>query len=116
MSDVFSAGQEIEAVLTRFDNETRRVSLSVKRLTADPFESLIEKYPVDTKVKSTVTAIMKMAMLFSFGSEIVQKAYYCVKDKIPPTTTYTEGGSCKSLTIADHDKRKHRILVITRTS
>lgn len=107
LSELFTPGQEIEAVLTRFDNETRRVSLSVKRLTADPFETLMEKYPVDTKVRGTVTAIEDGDVLFSFGegAEGVLK-----KDKIPPTTTYTEGQEV-NLTISDYDKRKHRILV-----
>ena len=108
LSDVFTSGQEIEAVLTRFDNETRRVSLSVKRLTADPFEALIEKYPVDTKVKGTVTAIVDGDVSFSFGPENAEGVLR--KDKIPPTTTYAEG-QVVNLTIADHDKRKHRILV-----
>ena len=107
LSELFAPGQEIEAVLTRFDNETQRVSLSVKRLTADPFEAFMEKYPVDTKVKGTVIAIENGDVIFSFGdgAEGVLR-----KDKIPPTTTYTEGQAV-NLTIADYDKRKHRILV-----
>jgi ribosomal protein S1 len=107
LSEMFSSGQEVEAVLTKFDNETRRVSLSIKRLTADPFETLVEKYPVDTKVRGTVTEIVDGDVLFSFGegAEGVLR-----KDKIAPGTTYAEGQTV-NLTIADHDKRKHRILV-----
>lgn len=108
LGEVFSSGQAIEAVLTRFDNETRRVSLSVKRLTADPFEALIEKYPVDTKVKGTVTALVDGDVIFAFGTEGAEGILR--KDKIPPTTSYAEE-QVVNLTIADHDKRKHRILV-----
>lgn len=107
LNEMFSPGQEIEAVLTKFDTETKRISLSIKRLTADPFETLIEKYPVDTKVRGTVTAIEDGDVLFTFGegAEGVLR-----KDKIPPTTSYSEGQEV-NLTISDHDKRKHRILV-----
>jgi small subunit ribosomal protein S1 len=107
LSDMFASGQEIEAVLTKFDSETKRVSLSIKRLTADPFETLMEKYPVDTKVRGTVSSIEDGDVIFTFGegAEGVLR-----KDKIPPTTTYTEGQAV-NLTISDHDKRKHRILV-----
>lgn len=107
LNEMFTPGQEIEAVLSKFDAETKRVSLSVKRLTADPFETLIEKYPVDTKVRGTVTAIEDGDVIFTFGegAEGVLR-----KDKIAPGTTYTEGQGV-NLTIADHDKRKHRILV-----
>lgn len=107
MAGTFAAGQEIEAVLTRFDNETRRISLSIKRLTADPFETLMEEYPVDKKVKGTVTGHEDGDVVFSFGEDIqgVLK-----KDKIAPGTTYEEGQAV-NLVIADHDKRKHRLLV-----
>lgn len=108
LSELFTPGQEIEAVLTKFDNETQRVSLSIKRLTADPFEMLIEKYPVETKVKGVVTGIEAGDVIFSFGSEGVEGILR--KDKIPPTTTYSEGQEV-NLTISEHDKRKHRILV-----
>lgn len=108
LSELFSTGQEIEAVLTRFDNETRRISLSIKRLTADPFELLIEKYPVDAKVKGVVIGLEDGDVIFSFGEDGIEGVLR--KDKIPPTTTYTEGQAV-NLTIADHDKRKHRILV-----
>jgi len=108
LNELFTPGQEIEAVLTRFDSETRRVSLSIKRLTADPFEIFMEKYPVDTKVKGTVIAIEDGDVIFSFGTDGAEGVLR--KDKIPPTTKYTEGQEV-NVTIADYDKRKHRILV-----
>lgn len=108
LSELFTTGQEIEAVLTKFDSETKRVSLSIKRLVANPFEALTEKYPVDAKVKGTVTALQDGDIIFSFGNENAQGVLR--KDKIPPTTTYSIGQEV-NLTIADHDKRKHRLLV-----
>ena len=107
LSELFASGQEIEAILTKFDAETKRVSLSVKRLSADPFETMMEKYPVDSKVRGTVSALIDGDVVFSIGegAEGVLR-----KDKIPPTITYTEGQEV-NLTIADHDKRKHRLLV-----
>ena len=108
LNELFAPGDEIEAALLRFDSETRRISLSIKRLMADPFETLIEKYPVDTKVKGTVVRIEDGDVIFSFGEATVEGVLK--KDKIPPTTTYAEGQEV-NLTISDYDKRKHRILV-----
>lgn len=108
LNEMFTSGQELEAVLTRFDNETRRVSLSLKRLTADPFETLIEKYPADTKVKGTVKAVQDGDIIFSFGSERAEGVLR--KDKIAPGTSYSEGQEV-NLTISDYDKRKHKIFV-----
>jgi small subunit ribosomal protein S1 len=108
LNEMFSSGQDIDAVMTKFDSETQRISLSIKRLTADPFEMLIEKYPIETRVKGVVTGIEGGDIIFTFGNEGFEGVLR--KDKIPPTTTYSQGQQV-SLTIAEHDKRKHRILV-----
>lgn len=108
LNEMFTTGQELEAVLTKFDSETQRVSLSIKRLTADPFDMLIEKYPIETRVKGTVTGLEAGDVIFTFGNEGIEGVLR--KDKIPPTMTYSEGQEV-NLTIAEHDKRKHRILV-----
>ena len=104
----FTAGEKIEAVLTRFDAETRRVSLSVKRLTADPFDELMEQFPVDKKVNGVVSAIEDGDVVLMLNDGEVEGVIR--KDKIPPTTSY-EVGQQVNLTIADHDKRKHRLIV-----
>lgn len=109
ITGTYSAGQALEAVLTKFDNETHRVSLSIKRLTADPFEELMETYPVDKKVSGSVLRIEDGDVILALnGDESVEGVIK--KDKIPPTTTYTIGQTV-NLTISDYDKRKHRILV-----
>lgn len=105
----YTAGQKLEAVLTRFDAETRRVSLSIKRLTVDPFEALMETYPVDKKVSGTVARLEDGDVILVLNdNEAVEGVIK--KDKIAPNTTYTIGQKV-TLTISDYDKRKHRILV-----
>lgn len=105
----YAAGEEIDAILTKFDNETHRVSLSIKRLTADPFETLMEEYPVDKKVSGSVTRMEDGDVVFVInGNDAIEGVLK--KDKIPPTTTYSIGQTV-TLTISDYDKRKHRILV-----
>ncbi len=109
ITGTYSAGEKIEAVLTRFDAETRRVSLSIKRLTADPFEELMETYPVDKKVTGEVVRLEDGDVVLSInGDEAVEGIIK--KDKIAMGTTYTVGQKV-NLTIADYDKRKHRIIV-----
>lgn len=101
----YSSGQKIQAVVTRFDTETRRINLSVKRLTKDPFEALIEKYPVDKKISGTVTKVEDSGVTLEIaeGVEGIIK-----KDKIPPTTKY-EVGQTVSATVTEHDKKRHKI-------
>lgn len=108
LAALYSVGQTIDAVVSRFDEENRRVNLSIKRLTADPFEALIEKYPADKKVSGTVTAVDDSGVTVSLEEGVEG---FMKKEKIPPTTTYTVGQDV-TLTVAEHDKRKHRIIVV----
>jgi len=105
----YTPGQKIEAVLTRFDAETKRVSLSIKRLTADPFEELMEKFPVDKKVNGTVVRFEDGDVVVALTEDESVEGVIR-KDKILPTTTYTVGQQV-NVTVADYDKRKHRITV-----
>src|SRR2546425_1691044 len=50
-SKVVSVGEEGEVVVLDLRPEQRRISLGLKQTTADPWQSLAEKYPVGTVVK-----------------------------------------------------------------
>ena len=48
-SQVVSMGQIIEAVILSLDKEEKKISLGIKQLEPDPWESLMQKYPVGSK-------------------------------------------------------------------
>ena len=56
-SDVLKVGDEIDVVVLKFDKESERVSLGTKQLTADPWEQVLEKYPVGSRVSGRVTNV-----------------------------------------------------------
>ena len=107
LSGMFTPGEKLEAVITKFDAETQRVNFSVKRLTADPFEQLVTDYPVDKKVTGEVVKVDDNGVTLSLGESIEG---LIKKDKIPPTTVYTVGQQVDVL-VAEHDKRKHRLIL-----
>ena len=47
--DFMKVGDEIEAVILTLDREERKMSLGIKQLKADPWETIEEKYPVGSK-------------------------------------------------------------------
>jgi hypothetical protein len=47
-------GQEVEGVVTQISASERRISLSLKRLQADPWENLGERYPLGQVVEGRV--------------------------------------------------------------
>jgi len=45
----FTLGQELEAMVVTIDNEERKMSLSIKQLTPDPWAQIESKYPVESR-------------------------------------------------------------------
>lgn len=56
-ADLLQVGQQIKTVVLKFDAESERVSLGLKQLTPDPWDTVSEKYPVGSKVKGKIVNI-----------------------------------------------------------
>ena len=54
-SEVLNVGDEVEARVLKFDRERNRVSLGMKQLGEDPWESLPRRYPGNSRVFGRVT-------------------------------------------------------------
>ena len=108
LASTYTQGQTLDAVVTRFDEEGRRVNLSIKRLSKDPFEALMDEYPVDKKVTGTVASVDDSGVTVALTDEVEG---FIKKEKIPPTTTYAVGQSI-TVTVSEFDKRRHKIIVV----
>jgi small subunit ribosomal protein S1 len=58
-ADVLSVGQQIEARVLRVDPEKQRISLGMKQLQPDPWDSAADKYKVGERVPGTVTRVVE---------------------------------------------------------
>jgi small subunit ribosomal protein S1 len=56
-SELFALGDEIEVKILSYDLEKERVSLGMKQLTPDPWETAAQQYPVGSKVKGRVVSL-----------------------------------------------------------
>ncbi len=56
-SELAKKGDEIEAMVLGIDVENERVSLGVKQLTADPWDTIGERYPLNSRVTGTVSSV-----------------------------------------------------------
>jgi len=56
-SEMFQKGDEVEAVVLGIDVDNERISLGVKQLAEDPWQSMHHRYPVGSKVKGRVTSV-----------------------------------------------------------
>lgn len=99
-------GEEVEAQVITIDKEAKRVNLSIKRLTADPFEEAVKDIKVDSKVKGKVKSTSSLGVLVELnGIDGLIK-----KDKIAPGTKYNAGDEV-DLTVVEIDSKRHRIIV-----
>ena len=56
-ADMFKKGDEVEAVILGIDKENKKVSLGIKQLTEDPWNTIEEQYPVGKIVEGEVSKI-----------------------------------------------------------
>jgi small subunit ribosomal protein S1 len=57
VEDVLNVGDEIEVFIIGIDKEEKKVSLGLKQLTADPWESVTELYPIGTITTGTINRL-----------------------------------------------------------
>lgn len=55
--EFFRMGDEYEAMVVTMDKEERKMSLSIKQLTEDPWETIENKFPLDSRHKGVVKNI-----------------------------------------------------------
>lgn len=112
ISGEFNPGEKIEALVVGFDADAKRVDLSIKRLSEDPFSKIAEKYPVDKKVSGKVLKVVDGNLQIgledpSTGSGQVVEALVR-KEKVPPNKTYSVGESVE-LTVSSVDAKRRKI-------
>ena len=57
-ADVLTAGQQVEVKVLRVDTDKQRISVGMKQLQPDPWDTAGEKYKLGERVRGTVTRIM----------------------------------------------------------
>ncbi len=56
-SEVLNIGQEIEVMVIKYNEETKRVSLGLKQLEKNPWEGFADKYQPGVKIHGSVTTV-----------------------------------------------------------
>jgi small subunit ribosomal protein S1 len=56
-SEVLNIGDTVKVQIVRINRDTQRISLGMKQLESDPWETAVERYPVGSKLNGRVTNI-----------------------------------------------------------
>jgi len=57
IKELYTKGDEVEAVVLEIEPESERLSLGIKQLTPDIWESVPQRYPTGSKVKGNISSI-----------------------------------------------------------
>ena len=112
LSQLYSVGQEVDAVVVGIDAEAKRIDLSMKRLSADPFEKIAKEFPVDKKVNGVIIAIEEGGITVDLGTVDDESVEGFIKrEKISPTANYALEQKI-NMTVTQIDNRKRKIFLV----
>jgi len=56
-SEIFRKNQEVQAIVLNIDKENERFSLGIKQLESDPWESIPQRFPMNSVVSGPITNV-----------------------------------------------------------
>jgi small subunit ribosomal protein S1 len=108
---VVSPGAEVEVKLLSFDNKRRRVSLSIKATTEDPWGSVEKDFPVGGKATGTVEKIATFGIFVTLGDGITALIPVS-RSGVPREVSLHRKfrvGQPVTAEVIEVDKRRHRV-------
>lgn len=111
LSEQFTVGQEVEAVVLGLDRDGKRIDLSIKRLTSDPFAVVVKQFEIDKKITGVVKEITEQGLVLDLGNvgEVTVEGMI-KKDKIPAGTSYEVGQKISAI-VTQVDSKRRKILL-----
>ncbi len=110
--DFMSVGDEVDAVILTLDREERKMSLGVKQLKPDPWESIEEKFPVgsthDAKVRN-FTNFGAFVEIEEGVEGLIHISDLSWTKKIKHPSEVTEIGATIEVQVLDIDKENRRL-------
>ncbi len=101
-SEKYSKNQVVQAVVLKIDRESERFSLGIKQLEPDPWQQVIEKYPVGAPVEGKITNVTDFGIFVEVeeGIEGLVHVSEISKEKIAtPVGMYNVGDMLKTKVI-----------------
>ena len=109
--EFLSVGDEVEAQILTIDREARKMSLGLKQLTANPWESIREKYPVGSAQKATVRNITNFGVFAELedGVEGLIHISDLSWNKIKHPSELVNPGDVIDVQILEFDEANHKL-------
>ena len=111
-SDLLKVGEEIECVILSIDREERKMSLGIRQLTPDPWESIEERYPIGSKHTAEVRNFTHFGIFVTFEDGIdglIHISDLSWTKKIKHPSDFTTIGAKIDVVVLDVDKESRRL-------
>ena len=110
--DFMKVGDEIEAVILTLDREERKMSLGIKQLKADPWETIEEKYPVGSKHTAKVRNFTNFGVFVEIEEGVdglIHITDLSWTKKIKHPSEFTQIGADIEVQVLEIDKENRRL-------
>lgn len=111
-SDVLKVGQDIKVQVIKYDPETKKVSLGMKQLQENPWETINTKYPIGKITKGKVTTIAQYGVFVEIDNGIEGLVHISemswFKNNLSPAKVLSVGQEIDVM-VLDIDSEHHRI-------
>ena len=110
--DFLKVGDEVEGVILTLDRDDRKMSLGIKQLIPDPWENIVEKYPVNSKHKATVRNFTNFGIFVELEEGVdglIHISDLSWSKKIKHPAEFTKIGEIIEVVVLDVDKENRRL-------
>ena len=104
--DFMKVGDEVEAVILTLDREERKMSLGIKQLKDDPWETIEEKYPVGSKHVAKVRNFTNFGV---FVDGLIHISDLSWTKKVKHPSEFTQIGAQIDVVVLEIDKNNRRL-------
>ena len=110
--DFLKVGDEIEAVILTLDREERKMSLGIKQLKEDPWETIEVKYPVGSKHTAKVRNFTNFGVFVELEEGVdglIHISDLSWTKKVKHPSEFTQVGASIDVIVLDIDKENRRL-------
>ena len=110
--DFMKVGDEVEAVVLTLDREERKMSLGIKQLKADPWETIEEKYPIGCKHTAKVRNFTNFGVFVEIEEGVdglIHISDLSWTKKVKHPSEFTQIGADIEVQVLEIDKENRRL-------
>jgi len=107
----FRKGEEVEAMVLSIDVERERISLGIKQLEGDPYNSYIATHDKGTTVTGTVKTVDAKGAVITLSGEVegFLRASEIARDRVEDARTHLKEGDSVTAMIINVDRKNRSI-------